>query len=51
MMPKTDTAALAWLDSRAERLLEAVESLLEVVQPPVPCVELSLSILGRASCP
>ncbi|GAA5902156.1 hypothetical protein JCM8208_002491 [Rhodotorula glutinis] len=36
MMPKTDNAALAWLDSRAERLLEAVESLLEVVQPPVP---------------
>ncbi|GAA5932950.1 hypothetical protein JCM3775_005273 [Rhodotorula graminis] len=36
MLPKTDHAALAWLDSRAERLLEAVESLLEVVQPPVP---------------
>ncbi|GAA5841747.1 hypothetical protein JCM9279_003091 [Rhodotorula babjevae] len=36
MMPKTDNAALAWLDSRAERLLEAVESLLEVVQAPVP---------------
>lgn len=38
MLPKTDDAALAWLDSRAERLLEAVETLLEVVQPPAPCV-------------
>ncbi|GJN90360.1 hypothetical protein Rhopal_003371-T1 [Rhodotorula paludigena] len=36
MLPKTDEAALAWLDSRAERLLEAVETLLEVVQPPAP---------------
>ncbi|BGP25924.1 proteophosphoglycan 5 [Rhodotorula toruloides] len=32
----TDAAALAWLDGRAERLLEAVESLLEVVVPPKP---------------
>ncbi|GAA5998537.1 uncharacterized protein JCM10292_002766 [Rhodotorula paludigena] len=36
MLPKTDEAALAWLDSRAERLLEAVETLLEVVHPPAP---------------
>ncbi|GAA6049098.1 hypothetical protein JCM3770_003885 [Rhodotorula araucariae] len=36
LLPDTDAAALAWLDSRAERLLEAVESLLEVVEPPAP---------------
>ncbi|BGP01483.1 hypothetical protein NBRC10513v2_005125 [Rhodotorula toruloides] len=36
ILPSTDSAALAWLDGRAERLLEAVESLLEIVIPPKP---------------
>ncbi|BGO95475.1 hypothetical protein NBRC10512_007730 [Rhodotorula toruloides] len=36
ILPATDNAALAWLDGRAERLLEAVESLLEIVVPPKP---------------
>ncbi|BGP33489.1 hypothetical protein JCM10296v2_005293 [Rhodotorula toruloides] len=36
ILPSTDNAALAWLDGRAERLLEAVESLLEIVVPPKP---------------
>ncbi|GAA5990111.1 hypothetical protein JCM10908_005825 [Rhodotorula pacifica] len=32
--PSTDEAATAWLDSRADRLLEAVETMTELVQPP-----------------
>ncbi|KAG0656088.1 hypothetical protein C6P46_000456 [Rhodotorula mucilaginosa] len=34
VLPSTDDAAMAWLDSRAERLLEAVETMTELVQPP-----------------
>ncbi|GAA5880072.1 hypothetical protein JCM3774_003299 [Rhodotorula dairenensis] len=34
VLPSTDEAATAWLDSRAERLLEAVETMTELVQPP-----------------
>jgi hypothetical protein len=44
-LPSSDDteATLSWLDSRAERLLEAVESVLEVVVPPKPFVLFSLS--------
>jgi hypothetical protein len=38
---------MAWLDSRAERLLEAVETMTELVQPPKACVSHSSSALLR----
>ena len=43
VLPSTDEAAMAWLDSRAERLLEAVETMTELVQPPKACVSRSFS--------
>ncbi|BGP56627.1 hypothetical protein JCM8202v2_004257 [Rhodotorula sphaerocarpa] len=36
VLPSTDEAAVAWLDSRAERLLEAVETVTEVLEVPSP---------------